>query len=56
MIATEKAKKDRPFTVATRGMIPLTNEGVERSDLELAGDVAGKTIYMQKTCQKLLVQ
>jgi hypothetical protein len=44
VIAAEKEKRDQPFTVATRGLLPLTDEGIERSDLELVGDV-GATVY-----------
>ena len=54
IIATEKAKKDRPFTVATRGMVPLTSEGIERSDLELTGDVAGATYIYSKDMPKIV--
>ena len=32
IIAGEKEKKDQPFTVATRGLLPFTKEGVERAD------------------------
>lgn len=54
IIATEKAKKDRPFTVATRGMVPLTNEGIERKDLELTGDVAGAAYIYSKDMPKIV--
>jgi len=41
LIAREKTKKADPFKTATEGIFPFTGEGVERSDMELIGDVAG---------------
>ena len=41
LIAKEKEAKADPFKTATKGIFPFTGEGVERSDLELVGDVAG---------------
>ena len=54
MIATEKAKRDRPFTVATRGTLPFTSEGIERSDLELTGDVAGAAYIYSKDMPRIV--
>ena len=54
IIATEKAKKDRPFTVATRDKLPFTNEGIERSDLELTGDVAGAAYIYSKDMPRIV--
>ena len=54
MIASEKAKRDRPFTVATQGMLPLTSQGIERSDLELAGDVSGAAYIYAKDMPKIV--
>ena len=53
VIAAEKEKKADPFKVATRGMIPFTDEGVERSDLELAGDVTGSAFVYLKDAKKI---
>ena len=48
IIAGEKEKKDQPFTVATRGLLPFTKEGIERADLELIGDVgSGAYVYIK---------
>ncbi len=41
LIAKEKEAKADPFKTATKGIFPFTGEGVERSDLELIGDVTG---------------
>jgi hypothetical protein len=47
LIAREKTKKADPFKTATEGIFPFTGEGVERSDLELIGDVAGSgAVYL----------
>ena len=35
-------------------MVPLTNEGIERSDLELTGDVAGATYVYSKDMPKIV--
>lgn len=46
-VANVKEKKAQPFTTATKGLVPFTNKGIERSDLELVGDVAGGAyVYM----------
>ena len=54
IIAKEKAKRDQPFTVATQGMLPLTSQGVERSDLELVGDVGGAAYIYSKDMPKIV--
>ena len=41
LLAKEKELKADPFKTATKGIFPFTGEGVERSDMELIGDVAG---------------
>jgi hypothetical protein len=47
LIAREKTKKADPFKTATEGIFPFTGEGIERSDLELIGDVAGSgAVYL----------
>src|SRR6056300_1988384 len=47
LIAKEKEAKADPFKTATKGIFPFTGEGVERSDLELIGDVAGSgAVYL----------
>lgn len=47
-IARQKSQRAEPFTTATAGMIPFTDKGVERSDLELVGDAGGGLFaYMQ---------
>jgi hypothetical protein len=53
VIAGEKEKRDQPFTVATKGMIPGTKEGIERSDLELTGDIAGSAYFYIKDAPKI---
>ena len=54
IIASEKEKRDRPFTEATKGIFPFTGEGIERSDLELAGDVTGGGLVYLKDAPKLV--
>lgn len=54
IIAAEKEKKADPFKVATRGIFPFTGEGIERSDLELAGDVTGSAFVYLKDADKLV--
>src|SRR6056300_434770 len=47
LLAKEKELKADPFKTATKGIFPFTGEGVERSDLELIGDVAGSgAVYL----------
>jgi hypothetical protein len=47
LLAREKTKKADPFKTATEGIFPFTGEGIERSDLELIGDVAGSgAVYL----------
>jgi hypothetical protein len=53
VIAGEKEKRDQPFTVATKGMIPGTKEGIERSDLELTGDIVGSAYFYIKDAPKI---
>jgi hypothetical protein len=54
IVASEKAKRDRPFTEATKGIFPFTGEGVERSDLELLGDVTGAGLVYLKDAPKIV--
>ena len=47
LLAKEKELKADPFKTATKGIFPFTGEGVERSDMELIGDVTGMgTVYI----------
>jgi hypothetical protein len=47
LLTREKTKKADPFKTATEGIFPFTGEGIERSDLELIGDVAGSgAVYL----------
>ena len=54
LIAKEKEKKADPFQTATKGIFPFTGEGVERSDLELAGDVVGSGAVYIKDMPKIV--
>jgi len=40
-VAEEKTKRAQPFTTATEGLLPFSDKGIERRDMELTGDVAG---------------
>lgn len=53
MVAREKEKKADPFKTATQGLFP-SGEGVERSDLELVGDVAGSGYVYIKDMPKVV--
>ena len=54
LIAAEKEKKADPFQTATQGIFPFTGEGVERSDLELIGDVTGMGAVYLKDMPKII--
>lgn len=54
LIAKEKEAKADPFKTATKGIFPFTGEGVERSDLELVGDVAGSGAVYIKDMPKIV--
>ena len=54
LVAKEKEKKADPFKTATEGIFPFTGEGVERSDLELAGDVTGMAAVYMKDMPKII--
>lgn len=54
LIAKEKEKKADPFKEATKGIFPFTGEGVERSDLELVGDVTGMGAVYIKDMPKII--
>ena len=54
LVAKEKEKKADPFKTATKGIFPFTGEGVERSDLELAGDVVGSGAVYIKDMPKIV--
>lgn len=54
LIAREKEKKADPFKEATKGIFPFTGEGVERSDLELVGDVTGMGAVYIKDMPKII--
>tara|TARA_R100001594_G_scaffold15901_2_gene33040 strand:+ start:1683 stop:4727 length:3045 start_codon:yes stop_codon:yes gene_type:complete len=54
LVAKEKEKKADPFKTATEGIFPFTGEGVERSDLELAGDVIGSGAVYIKDMPKIV--
>jgi len=54
LVAVEKEKKADPFKTATKGIFPFTGEGVERSDLELAGDVVGSGAVYIKDMPKIV--
>jgi len=54
LIAKEKEKRADPFKTATEGIFPFTGEGVERSDLELAGDVTGMAAVYMKDMPKII--
>ena len=54
LIAKEKELKADPFKTATKGKIPFTDEGVERSDLELVGDVTGSGAVYLKDMNKIV--
>ena len=54
LIAREKTKKADPFKTATEGIFPFTGEGVERSDMELIGDVAGSGLVYVNDMPKIV--
>lgn len=54
LIAREKEKKADPFKEATKGIFPFTGEGIERSDLELVGDVTGMGSVYIKDMPKII--
>ena len=54
LVAKEKEKKADPFKTATKGIFPFTGEGVERSDMELAGDVIGSGAVYLKDMPKIV--
>ena len=53
-VALEKEKRAQPFTTATEGKVPFTDKGVERSDLELIGDVTGAGFVYMKDMPKIV--
>src|SRR5210317_979058 len=54
LVAREKEKRAQPFTEATRGISPFSDEGITRSDLELTGDVAGGGLVYVKDMPKIV--
>src|SRR6056300_1128920 len=54
IVAREKEKRAQPFTEATRGISPFSDEGITRSDLELTGDVAGGGLVYVKDMPKIV--
>jgi len=53
-VAIEKEKRAQPFTTATEGKVPLMERGVERSDLELIGDITGAGYVYMKDMPKIV--
>lgn len=54
LVASEKEKRAQPFTTATEGMVPFSDKGIERRDLELIGDVGGGFAVYLKDAPKIL--
>ena len=54
LVAKEKEKKADPFKEATKGIFPFTGEGIERSDLELVGDVTGTGVVYLNDMPKIV--
>ena len=54
LVAKQKEKRAQPFTEATKGISPFSDEGITRSDLELTGDVAGGGIVYIKDMPKIV--
>ena len=54
LIAKEKEAKADPFKTATKGIFPFTGEGIERSDLELVGDVTGMGVVYLNDMPKIV--
>jgi len=54
VVAKEKEKRAQPFTTATEGMVPLTDTGIERKDMELFGDVTGGFAVYLKDSPKVV--
>lgn len=47
-IAKRKTEQAQPFTVATKGISPFSDEGITRADMEMVGDVGGSLFaYLQ---------
>ena len=54
LIAKEKEAKADPFKTATKGIFPFTGEGIERSDMELVGDVTGMGVVYLNDMPKIV--
>ena len=54
LVAREKEKRAQPFTTATEGTVPFMERGVERSDLELIGDITGAGFVYMKDMPKIV--
>lgn len=47
-IAKRKTEQAQPFTTATKGISPFSDEGITRADMEMVGDVGGSLFaYLQ---------
>jgi len=54
LVAREKERRAQPFTTATEGTVPFMERGIERSDLELVGDLTGAGYFYMKDMPKIV--